>query len=196
MNLFINNIFWTFQGEGKHAGRRALFVRMPACNLSCSWCDTDFSTSEKVSLESFKSIATQEPARFAVITGGEPLMHRHTPIVAATLQELGFHVACETNGTFPPVPGIDFITCSPKADAEFTIHPDLYPLVSEFKYIVDEEFDFKLLDRHKTDPLHQRLTLSPEFGTMAASVQRIVTFIQHNPRWNLSVQTHKWIGIP
>lgn len=196
MNLSINDLFWTFQGEGKYAGRRALFVRMPACNLTCSWCDTDFSTAQRVPSEALKSFACQEASRFAVVTGGEPLMHRHTPMVVATLKELGFYVACETNGTFPPVPGIDFVTCSPKAEAEYKIHPDLYPSVSEFKYVVDAEFDFALLERHKNDPENQRLSLSPEFGTMTESVNRISAFIQQNPRWNLSLQTHKWIGIP
>lgn len=196
MNLFINDLFWTFQGEGKFAGRRALFVRMPSCNLACSWCDTDFSTHQKVSIETFKSFASREPARFAVVTGGEPLMHRHTPIVVSILKELGFYVACETNGTFPPVAGIDFVTCSPKAEAEYTIHPELYPNVAEFKYVVDEEFDFALLDRHKSDHESQRLSLSPEFGSMKESVDRISAYIQQNPRWNLSLQTHKWLGIP
>lgn len=123
-------------------------------------------------------------------------MHRHTPTVVSILKELGFYLACETNGTFPPVAGIDFITCSPKAEAEFSIHDELYPAVSEFKYVVDDQFDFNILDRHKDDPPNQRHSLSPEFGTMADSVKRISEYIQQNPRWNLSLQTHKWLGIP
>ena len=112
-SLFINDLFWTLQGEGQHWGRRALFVRMPHCNLSCSWCDTTFDTHKKWSFEEFETFALQEKARFAVVTGGEPLMHKHTPAVVRLLQKNGFYVACETNGTFAPNAAFDWITCSP-----------------------------------------------------------------------------------
>lgn len=195
MSLFINDLFWTVQGEGANVGRRSLFVRMPHCNLACAWCDTTFDSHVKWSLDDFRAFAEREPARFAVVTGGEPLMHRQTPVVVRELKALGFEVACETNGTFAAPCAFDFITCSPKRDAAYAIHPDLYPLVSEFKYVVDEGFDFALLDRHRDDPAHQRHALSPEFGAMKESVSRILDFIAKNPGWRLSLQTHKWIGV-
>jgi organic radical activating enzyme len=194
--LFINDLFWTIQGEGSNAGRRALFVRMPYCNLSCSWCDTNFSTHTIIPVSYFVEFAQMEPSRFAVITGGEPLMHRHTPIVAKVLKDLGFEIAVETNGTFPSVDGIDFITCSPKAQSMFRIDPALYDKVSEFKYVVDDAFSFDTLIRHDNDPETMRHSLSPEFTNMASNVERITTYIQKNPRWRLNLQTHKWIGIP
>ncbi len=192
MNLFINDLFWTLQGEGLHAGRRALFVRMPYCNLACSWCDTTFNTYRKVSVDELKAFAMSEPARFAVVTGGEPMMHRHTPVVVEVLKDLGFYVAAETNGTFAAPCDFDFVTCSPKRDSEYFIHPDLS--ISEIKYVVDDEFDFSILDRHANDAA--RKSLSPEFGAFESNIVRIMAYLQKNPEWRLSLQTHKWIGIP
>lgn len=196
MSLFINDLFWTIQGEGAHAGRRALFVRMPHCNLRCSWCDTTFDSHKKVSIEEFEAFATKETARFAVVTGGEPLMHRHTPLVVDALKRLGFEIACETNGTFSPPCAFDWITCSPKRDAEYAINDVLLPLVDEFKYVVDQGFDFSILARHDNAPPSTRLSLSPEFSNFTASVSAILEFVASKPRWRMSLQTHKWIGVP
>lgn len=194
--IFINDLFWTHQGEGKYAGTRALFVRMPKCNLSCAWCDTTFDTFEKMPTEKITEYALSESARFAVVTGGEPLMNRMTPAVVELLHGLGFYVACETNGTFAPNAEFDFITCSPKRDAQYRVHEDLYHRVSEFKYVIDEGFDWSVLERHKNDPEHVRLSLSPEFGRFKESVAEIIEFTKNNPRWLISLQTHKWLGIP
>lgn len=194
--VHINNLFHTFQGEGLHAGRRSLFVRMPKCNLKCSWCDTSFDTSNETTFEQFISFALTEAHRFAVITGGEPLMNKDTPEVISWLKNHGYEVAVETNGTFPYLEGIDWVTCSPKRDACYKVHRLLKPHVNEYKYVVDEGFDFDLLKRHKDDPDHVRLSLSPEFGSFEESLRKIFSFIQENPRWRISLQTHKWMKIP
>ena len=98
--LNINDAFWTFQGEGANAGKRALFVRMPFCNLACTWCDTEFNSFKRWSLNEFNDLATSEPSRFAVITGGEPMLNKHTHhfdtmdgILNFTMSEpsVGFH---------------------------------------------------------------------------------------------------------
>jgi len=193
--MAINNVFWTIQGEGYYAGTRALFVRMPHCNLTCSWCDTSFDTSRIWTKEELKEIALSEDSRFAVITGGEPMLHRHTRKVVETLKELGFYIAAETNGTMKPPCEFDWITCSPKREAEYKIHDDLYEKVSEFKYVVDSDFPFAVLDRHKNET-SKRLSLSPEFGNFKQSVAAICEYVKNDPRWKISLQTHKWMGIP
>lgn len=193
--LNINNVFWTFQGEGQQWGRRALFVRMPFCNLACSWCDTTFNSFVKWTEEDFKAFATQESARFAVVTGGEPMMHKHTQRVVDILKELGFYVACETNGTFAPVNGMDYITCSPKRDADYDIHKDMFDKVSEYKYVVDTGFDWKVLDKHDVND-GKFYSLSPEFGRFKESLQEIFEYIKANPKWRISLQTHKWMEVP
>ncbi len=198
--LNLVDVFWTFQGEGKYSGTRALFVRMPYCNLACPWCDTEFNKFNKWSHQVFTAFATKEKSRFAVITGGEPMMNKHTPEVVDILKANGFYIACETNGHFPIVDGIDFVTCSPKRGEgkivePYFIHRDAYPKISEFKYVVDAGFDFKILDRHDLKD-GRRYSLSPEFNNMEKSLARIFEYIKENPRWRISLQTHKWMKVP
>lgn len=189
--------FWTFQGEGTNWGRRAFFVRMPFCNLKCSWCDTEFNKYETLDEEEFRRRATEEPGRFAVLTGGEPMMNKQSPRVIEILKELGFEIAVETNGTFPILQGIDFVTVSPKRDAKFEIHPDAALRVNELKFVVDEGFDLEILKRYQDYEWTKlvRLTLSPEFGNFEASLERMTAFIKENPRWRISLQTHKWMKV-
>ncbi len=197
----INDIFWTLQGEGVHSGQRALFVRLPYCNYDCPWCDTEYNSFKKVSETEFAEWLNQEPARLAVITGGEPMVHKDLPRILELLKEHNFYVACETNGSAPIPEGVDFVTCSPKAFTKgkfqpYYVHPDAYQKTKQWKYVVDDNFDFKLLERHKDDPTNVVHALSPEFGEMQKNSQLILEFIKLNPRWRLSLQTHKWIDIP
>lgn len=194
-DLSINDLFWTVQGEGANAGRRALFVRMPFCNLACTWCDTSFNTFKKWTDEEFLNFAQQEKGRFAVITGGEPTMNKHTPRVISLLKGLGFEIAVESNGSFPVPAGIDFVTVSPKRDADYDVHPDAMSKAHEFKYVVDEGFDFKILDRHG-DEDWRRYSLSPEFNKMSEVMPGILQYVKENPKWRISLQTHKWLKIP
>jgi len=193
--LKLNDVFHTLQGEGVNAGRRALFVRLPFCNLKCSWCDTSFNSYQDWTREKFIQFATQEPNRFAVVTGGEPTMNKQTPKVIKILKELGFEIAVESNGNFAIPDGIDFVTISPKRDAEYQVHPHAWEKASEFKYVVDDGFDFTLLDRHDVKD-GKRYSLSPEFGNLEKSIELILEYIAKNPTWRLSLQTHKWIKIP
>lgn len=201
--LQINDLFFTVQGEGALMGRRALFVRMPFCDLACSWCDTQFNTFKTWTPASFSFFAASEPCRFAVITGGEPTMHKHTPLIIRELQALKYYIAIETNGHFAIPEGIDFVTVSPKRDRgnnlkylrPYTIHPDAFARASEFKYVVDRGFDFEVLKRHDTTD-GRFYSLSPEYNELKENVARIMKFQSENPGWRLSLQTHKWIGVP
>jgi 7-carboxy-7-deazaguanine synthase len=194
-DLRINDVFHTIQGEGLHGGRRALFVRMPYCNLSCSWCDTSFNSYKIWTEEDFKAFATQETNRFAVVTGGEPLMNKQTPKIISILKSLGFYIAVETNGTFPALNDLDWITCSPKEESNYLVHGGLWQYVNEFKYVIDEGFKWDILKRHDlTDG--RRYSLSPEFNRFEKSVQEIIEYIKENPQWKINLQTHKWLKIP
>lgn len=203
--LQINDLFWTVQGEGRWSGHRALFVRMPYCNYDCPWCDTEYDTYKSVSVEQFEDFCQKEPSRFAVITGGEPTLHKDTPRVIEILKKNGFYIACETNGSAPIPNGIDFPTVSPKRFTKNKFQPyyveqSVFSDAKEWKYVVDQDFDFSILDRHRTDtdPIHSMVThsLSPEHGDMKANTQRILDYVSKNPQWKLSLQTHKWINIP
>lgn len=193
--LNLVDVFHTFQGEGMHAGRRALFIRMPFCNLKCSWCDTQFNTYNKWTDGELRDFALQETHRFAVITGGEPMMNKQTPRVIAMLKRMGYYIACESNGNYPIYDGIDYATVSPKREANYFIHPDAWDRVKEFKYVVDDGFDFSILKRHNVFD-GKRYSLSPEFGNMEKSLERMFEFIKENPEWRISLQTHKMMGVP
>lgn len=201
MDLNLVDAWWTFQGEGLHAGRRALFVRVPFCNLACEWCDTEFNKYKKWTEREFLDLAGSESGRFAVVTGGEPMLNKQTPRIVSMLHNLGFKVAVESNGTVEPNAPFDFVTISPKrqsADKKmepYFVHPLAWANADEFKYVVDRYFDFSILDRHtKLD--FKRHSLSPEFGDFKANLNKIFDFIQKNPHWRISLQTHKWIGVP
>lgn len=204
MNLKANDIFWTIQGEGAHAGRRALFIRLPYCNLKCSWCDTEFDSWKEYSDSELWSILTSEESGFVVITGGEPTMNKQFPKLAKFLWDRGYEVAIESNGCFPiPRAGLlGWVTISPKADSTrfkgkeaYYIHPDAEREADEFKYVVDENFPMEILDRHDTSD-GRRYSLSPEFTNMHENVQKIIEYQKTHPEWLLSLQTHKWIGVP
>lgn len=199
--LQINDLFWTLQGEGRHSGRRALFVRLPFCNYDCSWCDTEYNSFKKWSEDDFLDFARRESARFAVVTGGEPLMNKDLPRVLKLLKDEGFTIACETNGSYPAAAEIDFVTVSPKKYTqskypEFYIHPELNDRVGEYKYVVEKDFDFEILKRHSPEKTGVTYSLSPEFTHMPEVLPKILAYIRENPQWRLSLQTHKWIDIP
>lgn len=192
--IHLNDLFLTVQGEATHSGRRALFVRMPFCNLACSWCDTQFNSFKEWEEAAFEDVCKSIACRFAVVTGGEPSMHKHTPKVISLLKKHGFTVAMESNGMFHPPDGVDFLTVSPKRDGEWKVDPEAFYRASEFKYVVDDSFDFSILDRHDTKD-GRNYFLSPEFGNMKANVDKILRYTEDNPEWRLSLQTHKLIGV-
>lgn len=185
--------FWTFQGEGENWGRRAFFVRMPFCNLKCSWCDTEFNKFTKYTMEQLKEAALMEPSRFAVLTGGEPMLNKDSPRVVRLLKDLGFQIAVETNGTAPIIEGIDFVTISPKADAGYKVHMDALLKAHEIKLVVDKYFDREVPQRFESS--QARLTLSPEFNDFLINVKTIEEYIKENPRWRISLQTHKFMKV-
>lgn len=191
----LNDLFWTIQGEGFNSGRRALFVRLPFCDLKCSWCDTQFNSYREVTEEEFSRVIESESARFAVITGGEPMMNKQIGAVVSFLKSFGFEIACESNGRWPIADGLDFVTVSPKRDDGYKVHSDAIAKADEFKYVIDEGFDWSVLARHNTKD-GRIYSLSPEFSRFDQSVAEIVAFVKENPEWKISLQTHKWMKIP
>ena len=108
-NFRVNDIFYSLQGEGRNTGRAAVFVRFSGCNLRCSFCDTDFSAFREMTADEIIREISGYPARFVVLTGGEPTL-QVTDVFVDQLHQAGFEVAIETNGILP-VPGhIDWVT--------------------------------------------------------------------------------------
>ncbi len=211
MNYAVKEIFYTLQGEGANTGRPAVFCRFAGCNLwtgreqdrleaTCTFCDTDFVGTDGPGGGRFASpdalalaVAAAWPAespggRFVVCTGGEPLLQLDVPLLNALHRE-GFEVAVETNGTQSPPPGIDWLCVSPKAGAELVVHRgDELKLVFPQPGMAPAEFE-GLAFRH--------FFLQPMDGPhRALNTQAALQYCLTHPRWRLSLQTHKLLGIP
>jgi 7-carboxy-7-deazaguanine synthase len=207
----VKEIFYTLQGEGFHAGRAAVFLRFSGCNLwsgreqdrataVCAFCDTDFvgigpeGGKFATAADLAEAVVARWPAgheggarRFVVCTGGEPLLQLDEPAIEA-LHARGFEVAVETNGTQPAPRGIDWICVSPKAGAPLALRGgDEIKLV--FPQAEGEPERFEQLD-------FGHFFLQPMDGpTLADNSRAAVAYCLGHPRWRLSVQTHKTLGI-
>ena len=209
MSYAVKEIFLTLQGEGAHAGRAAVFCRFSGCNLwsgreedrsgaVCTFCDTDFvgmdgtlggryGTADDLAA----TVAAQWTGageRYVVLTGGEPLLQVDDALVAA-LHAQGFTIAIETNGTVKPPPGIDWICVSPKGTAPVVIERG-----NELKLVYPQPNalppNFEHLD-------FQHFFLQPMDGpARVANTEQAVQYCMQHPQWRLSLQTHKYIGIP
>jgi len=211
MTYSVKEIFLTLQGEGGNAGRAAVFCRFAGCNLwtgreadraaaVCRFCDTDFvgidgqgggKFADPASLAvAIRAAWTAADMRHAlvVITGGEPLLQLDAALIAAIHAE-GFSIAVETNGTIAPPPGIDWLCVSPKAQAPLAVsRGDELKLVYPQREAMPE--DFAGLDfRH--------FLLQPMDGPeRLANTAAAIAYCQAHPQWRLSMQTHKYLGIP
>jgi len=210
MTYSVKEIFYTLQGEGLNAGRPAVFCRFSGCNLwsgrevdrataTCKFCDTDFVGTDGTGGGKYPdaealadAIESEWPSserlrRFVVLTGGEPLLQVDAELTAA-LRARGFCVAVETNGTVTPAPGIDWLCVSPKAGATLVVrNGQELKLVYPQDGLSPEEFEH--LD-------FQHFLLQPMDGAeRTANTARAIDFCKSNPRWSLSLQTHKITGI-
>ncbi len=207
----IKEIFYTLQGEGFHAGRPAVFCRFSGCNLwsgreadragaACDFCDTDFVGTDGANGGKFPDAATladgiagmwpedQDENRFVVFTGGEPLLQLDAPLLDA-MHARGFECAVETNGTLEAPDGLDWITISPKGTA-----PVKLKRASELKLVYPQP---AALPERFADFAATHFFLQPMDGPHAADNTRAaVDYCKAHPHWRLSLQTHKYLGIP
>ena len=210
MTYSVKEIFLTLQGEGGQAGRTAVFCRFAGCNLwnglerdrakaVCTFCDTDFVATDGEGGGKFETpqglAAAVEAewrggaaARLVVCTGGEPLLQLDAPLIAA-LHGRGFEIAVESNGTIAAPPGIDWICVSPKADATL-VQLTGQELKLVYPQALADPARFEALD-------FERFYLQPMDGPdRDANTQAAVAYCLSHPRWRLSVQTHKYLGLP
>ncbi|WP_158045931.1 7-carboxy-7-deazaguanine synthase [Skermanella pratensis] len=210
MAYAVKELFKTLQGEGAHAGRAAVFCRFAGCNLwsgrerdretaTCRFCDTDFVGTDGEGGGRFGSAAELAgaiartwgpgaPHRYVVFTGGEPLLQLDGALIEAVHAE-GFEIAIETNGTLEPPPGVDWICVSPKAGADWVLRWG-----HELKLVFPQpRFDPAELE----DLPFRHFWLQPMDGAdRVANTALAVAYCRDHPRWRLSLQTHKLIGIP
>ena len=190
--------FYTLQGEGFYAGQAAYFIRLGGCDVQCVWCDVkdswDASKHPSLTVKEIVEEASKYQGRIAVITGGEPSMHDMTHLCKA-LHEKGFRTHIETSGTHALVGSFDWITLSPKKFS-FSLAENL-PIANELKVVVYNQSDFAWAEKYAARVNeHCKLYLQPEWDKKEEMTPQIISFIQQNPRWQLSLQTHKYINIP
>ena len=191
----INEIFYSLQGEGRHTGRAAVFVRFSGCNLKCPFCDTDFRAFREMTASEIVAVVSKwRDCGFVVLTGGEPSLQGDDALVEALHCE-GFYIAIETNGTCQLPTTIDWVTLSPKNC--FVEHaPALKATkIDEVKVVFDGIHDPAVWGKTPG----QYLNLQP-CDTGDAERNREVTlqcveYIKRHPQWHLSLQTHKMIHI-
>lgn len=209
MSYAVKEIFYTLQGEGAQAGQPAVFCRFTGCNLwsgyerdrpkaICQFCDTDFVGMDgtfgyRYQWPEFLAdlIAEQWPigevGRFVVLTGGEPLLQLDRSLINA-LHDRHFEIAIETNGTIPVPHGVDWVCVSPKAGAPIVVHAG-----QELKVVVPQP-GIDLAAFEDLDFLH--FSVQPMDGpAREANTQWAIDFCMRHPRWRLSLQTHKIIGV-
>lgn len=213
MTYSVKEIYYTVQGEGAHSGRPAVFCRFAACNLwsgreedrstaVCRFCDTDFLGTDGENGDRFRtaagladSIAATWPgnvgesvAPYVVCTGGEPLLQLDEELLDE-LHARGLVVAVETNGTKPAPRDIDWICVSPKGDAELVLHAgDELKLVYPQPQASPECFEQLAFDYFFLQPMD-----GPD---LEENTRRCLDYCRTHPKWRLSLQTHKMLGIP
>lgn len=193
--MLVNEIFYSLQGEGYHAGTPAVFVRLSGCNLQCPFCDTQHESGKEMSEEAIVAEVTQYPARLVVVTGGEPSLQLTESLVAA-LHEKDRIIAVETNGTCPLPSNVDWITLSPKdlflgEEARVTLDT-----VNEIKVVFDGEHEPRLYTHIKCT--HARFLQPCDTGDAERNAEitaQTIDYIKRDPRWNLSLQIHKILDI-
>ena len=188
--------FYTIQGEGYHKGSAAYFVRIGGCDVGCHWCDVKESwDAEKHPPTEISTIINnaKQYSDTIVVTGGEPLMWNMSPLTAGLRNEnLATHI--ETSGAYPLSGDWDWICLSPKK--RMLPLDDIYKVADELKVIVYNQNDFVFGEEQaaKVQP-NCKLFLQPEWGKFDKINGKVVDFIKANPRWKLSMQTHKFLGI-
>jgi len=190
--------FYSIQGEGFYAGRAAYFIRIAGCDVGCVWCDEkdswDATKHGRKSIEAILKEVEASSTDFIVITGGEPAMQDLTLLVDA-LHEKKYEVAIETSGCYPVRGNVDWFCFSPKKFKKPCA--EAYERASELKVVVFNKSDFKWAEEHASLVSSDcKLYLQPEWSKREQLLPLIVQYIKANPKWILSLQTHKYIFVP
>lgn len=190
--------FYTIQGEGYHRGKAAYFVRLGGCDVGCVWCDVkeswDANAHPKKSIKEIVEAIKSTPAELAVITGGEPLMHPLDELTKC-IQAVGVQTNIETSGSSPLSGSWDWVCLSPK---KFKAPlPEVIAVANELKVVVFNKTDFTWAEQFAAlVPPACKLYLQPEWSKKETMLPLIIDYIKAHPRWELSIQIHKFINVP
>ncbi len=190
--------FYTIQGEGFHAGKPAYFIRLGGCDVGCRWCDAKYTWNPKVfppvDVDVIIERAVGCAAQAIVITGGEPLLYP-LEILTSRLRERGLEIFLETSGTHPFSGEFDWVCLSPKR--QMPPLAEAFGRAHELKVIIQTVDDFAWAEENaRRVGRYCRLYLQPEWSVFDKIMPEIVEYAKANPRWSISVQTHKFMKIP
>lgn len=190
--------FYTIQGEGYHTGKPAYFLRVGGCDIGCQWCDTKMSWNPNIhtliSIDEIVRRVKQLPVQAVVITGGEPTTYNLEPLTSL-LKQNNIQTFIETSGAYKLTGNWDWICFSPKKhnnpDKEF------YQVAHELKVIIFDDSDFEWAEKNAA-LMHpkSKLYLQPEWSRYEHNIMKIVDYVKMNPKWNISLQIHKFMHIP
>ncbi len=212
MTYSVKEIYFTLQGEGAHTGRPAVFLRFAGCNLwsgreahrasaVCRFCDTDFVGTDGPGGGRFETAdalaaavtaawpSARHGSPYVVCTGGEPLLQLDTPAIDA-LHAAGFAIGVETNGTLPAPPGIDWLCVSPKADAAI-----VQTTGDELKLVYPQDEAAAQPERFESLDFRHFYLQPLDDDERDRNTRAAVAYCLEHPRWKLSLQTHKLLGI-
>ncbi len=190
--------FDTVQGEGAYTGQAAYFIRLGGCDVGCPWCDVkeswDAEAHQLTEISDLKIRAKESYAEIVVITGGEPLLYELTELTSE-LQNAGKRTHIETSGAHPTSGSWDWYCLSPKKFKPAL--PDSYEAADELKIIIFNKHDFAWAEEHaaRVSPTC-KLYLQPEWSKRNDMIPLITDYVMKNPKWSISLQTHKYLGIP
>ncbi len=190
--------FYTIQGEGFHSGKSAYFIRIGGCDVGCHWCDVkeswDASLHPLTLVDTIVENANKFPAKAVVVTGGEPSMY-NLEYITRQLINKGIKTFIETSGTYLLTGIWDWVCLSPKKTS-----PTLminYAKANELKIIIHTKNDFEWAEKNAEHvPEVCKLFLQPEWSKSKEMMPLIVDYVMTNPKWNISLQTHKYMNIP
>ncbi|PAW93968.1 7-carboxy-7-deazaguanine synthase QueE [Mucilaginibacter sp. MD40] len=190
--------FYTIQGEGYNTGKAAYFIRLGGCDVGCHWCDVKESWDAELHpltpADTIVKNAMQHPSKAVVITGGEPLIY-NLDYLTGQLQQNGIRTFIETSGAYPLSGQWDWICLSPKKFK--SPMQQVADKANELKVIIFNKSDFAFAEHHAglVGP-DCKLYLQPEWSKHKEITPLIVDYVMANPKWEISLQTHKYLNIP
>ncbi|MBS0010887.1 MAG: 7-carboxy-7-deazaguanine synthase QueE [Bacteroidales bacterium] len=190
--------FYSIQGEGFHTGKAAYFIRVGGCDVGCSWCDSKFAWQpeyhEMTHIDSIISAVRASGADSVVVTGGEPLLYNMDPL-CLELKKLNIKTYLETSGSHKLSGLWDWICLSPKRN----LPPleDICSLAGELKVIIEDEDDFIWAEKYRGRVTYGcKLFLQPEWSSLKVIMPSIIEYVKNHTEWLISLQSHKFMGIP
>ncbi len=190
--------FYSIQGEGFNTGKPAYFIRVGGCDVGCHWCDVKESWNPNlhplVDVEQVIENVNKYPAQSIVITGGEPLIY-NLNYLTTKLADNGVEVFLETSGAYSLTGTWHWICLSPKKNMPPL--PEVYNRADELKVIVYNKHDIEWAEEHAQKVSAEcKLYLQPEWSNRQKVMPLIIDYVMQNPKWNISLQTHKYMQIP